>query len=77
MSENKNKITTENKEIHPEKLAIAFDKEALSSEKILSGSFTKTFISWDRICPALQLASGTMSPIKGVIVNKDGIELIL
>jgi len=75
MEENK-KIETTQSELPKEQIAVAFDKDSLSPEKILTGTFTKTSLSWDRLTPAMQLAAGTMQKIKGVIVTKDGIDLI-
>ena len=72
----KTKIETSQEELPTEQIAVAFDKDSLSPEKITTGSFTKTNLTWERMMPAMQLAAGTMQKIKGVIVTKEGVDLI-
>lgn len=75
--DDKTKIEATQEEQPKKQIAVAFDKDSLSPEKITKGTFIKTFVSWERMCPAMQLAAGTMQKIKGVIVTEQGIDLIL
>ncbi len=58
------------------KVAVSFDK-AFDTSTYKNGSFTKSFVSWERLIPVLQLAIGTTEKPKGIVIDKDGIDVII
>lgn len=74
--DNKNyKVETGREDPKP-KVAVSFDK-SFDSDSYKNNAYTKTFISWERLIPVLQLALGTNEKPKGVIIDRDGLDVIL